>query len=82
VLGLLIVVVVGAAVGWVASLIVKGSGSGLLVDIVVGIAGAFLAGWLLPVIGVPIPAGFVGAFIAAVIGSVLLLLIIKLMRKA
>jgi uncharacterized membrane protein YeaQ/YmgE (transglycosylase-associated protein family) len=82
VLGLLITVAIGAVVGWVASLIVKGAGSGLLVDVVVGIAGAFLAGWLLPVIGVPIPAGFVGAFIAAVIGAVVLLLLIKLIRRA
>lgn len=82
VLGLLIVVVIGALVGWVASLIVKGAGSGLATDIVVGIAGAFLAGWLLPVLGVPIPAGFVGAFAAAVIGAVVLLLLIKLIRRA
>jgi uncharacterized membrane protein YeaQ/YmgE (transglycosylase-associated protein family) len=51
VIGVLIVLVIGAVVGCVASLIVKGTGSGPLF----GIAGAFLAGWLLPAIGLPLP---------------------------
>jgi uncharacterized membrane protein YeaQ/YmgE (transglycosylase-associated protein family) len=81
-IGLLIVVVVGALVGWVASLIVKGTGSGLLMDIVIGIAGAFLAGWLLPTIGVALPGGALGGFVAAVVGAVILLVLIKLIRRA
>ena len=74
-------VVVGAVVGWVASLIVKGAGSGLLTDILVGIGGSILASFLLPAIGIQLGGGVIGSFIAAVIGAVILLLIIKLIRK-
>ena len=81
VIGVLIAVVVGAVVGWVASLIVKGSGSGLLTDILVGIGGSILASFLLPAIGIQLGGGVIGSFIAAVIGAVILLLIIKLIRK-
>lgn len=79
--GLLIAIVVGAVVGWVASLIVKGAGSGFLTDVLVGIGGSIIASYLFPAIGVPIGGGFAGAFIAALIGAVLLLVIIKLIRK-
>ena len=82
VIGVMIVVIIGAVVGWVASLIVKGTGSGLLLDIVIGIAGAFLAGWLLPAARIAMPGGAVAAFVAAVIGAVILLLVIKLARRA
>jgi len=78
---LLIIVVIGAAVGWVASLIVKGSGSGLVMDVIFGIGGSFLAGYLLPLLGISL-GGMIGGFIAAVIGAVILILIVRLIRKA
>jgi len=80
-IGLLIPIFVGAIVGWLASLIVKGSGSGLFVDILIGIGGSMIASHLLPLLGVPIGGGFVSAFIAAVAGAVILLLVIKLIRR-
>ena len=45
---LLVFLIVGAIAGWLAGLLVKGYGFGLLGNIVVGIVGAFIAGWLLP----------------------------------
>ncbi len=48
---LLVFLIVGAIAGWLAGLIVKGYGFGLIGNIVVGIIGAFIAGWLLPRIG-------------------------------
>lgn len=80
VLGLLIVVVFGALVGWLAGLIFKGSGFGLGGDIVVGIAGAFLAGFLLPRFGIGVD-GVAGSIIAAVIGAVIVLLFVKMIRR-
>lgn len=79
-IGLLIVLVVGAVIGWVASLIVKGTGSGLLVDIVIGIGGSIIASYGFSALGVQL--GLVGAVSAAVAGAVLLLLVIKLIRRA
>ena len=79
-IGLLIMVVFGAVVGWLAGLVVKGSGFGLIGDIIIGIVGANIAGWLFPAIGLPIGNSIIGVIIASVAGAVILLLIIKLIR--
>ncbi len=70
--------VIGAVAGWLASLIVKGGGLGLIWDIIVGLVGAVIAGSLLPRIGVYIGAGFVPEVINAVIGAVILLVVVRL----
>ena len=79
---IIIWIIVGAIAGWLAGMVVKGGGFGLIGDIIVGIVGALIAGWLLPTIGFPIAAGFVGAIIDAFIGAVILLIIIKLVKRA
>jgi uncharacterized membrane protein YeaQ/YmgE (transglycosylase-associated protein family) len=79
---IIIWIIVGAIAGWLAGMVVKGGGFGLIGDIIVGIVGALIAGWLLPTIGFPIAAGFVGAIIDAFIGAVILLIIIKLIKRA
>jgi len=77
---LLVFILIGAIAGWLAGLIVKGFGFGLLGNILVGIVGAFLGGWLLGMLGF-FPAGLVGEIITATIGAVVLLLIIRLIRR-
>lgn len=79
---LLIFLLVGAIAGWLAGLIVKGYGFGLLGNIVVGIVGAFIAGFLFPRLGLGLGEGIVGAIIAATIGAVLLLLLLRLVKRA
>jgi uncharacterized membrane protein YeaQ/YmgE (transglycosylase-associated protein family) len=74
-------IVVGAIAGWLAGMVVKGGGFGLIGDIVVGIVGAVIAGWLLPQLGIVIGSGFVAAVIDAFIGAVILLVIIKLVKR-
>jgi uncharacterized membrane protein YeaQ/YmgE (transglycosylase-associated protein family) len=74
--------VVGAIAGWLAGQVVKGSGFGLVGDIVVGIVGAIIAGWLFPYLGISLGGGIIGAIIAALIGAVILLVIIRLIRRA
>ena len=69
--------VIGAIAGWLASLIMKGGGPGLIWDIIVGVVGAVIAGYLLPRVGVYIGAGFVPEVINAVIGAVVLLVIAR-----
>ena len=78
---LIIWLVVGALAGWIAGLIVKGYGFGLIGNIIVGIIGAVIAGWLLPRLGIVIGSGFVAALINAIIGAVILLVIIGLVRR-
>jgi uncharacterized membrane protein YeaQ/YmgE (transglycosylase-associated protein family) len=60
---------------------VRGGGFGLIGDIIVGIIGAVIAGWLLPRIGIIIGGGFVAAVINAFIGAVILLIILRLLRR-
>ena len=78
---LLIWLVVGAVAGWLAGMVVKGGGFGLVGDIVVGIIGAFIGGWLLPRLGVSLGSGLVGIIAAATIGAIVLLLLLRLMRR-
>ncbi len=78
---LLIWLVVGAIAGWLAGLIVKGYGFGLIGNIVVGIIGAVIAGWLFPKLNIPLGTGWVGAIISSAIGAVILLVIIGLVRR-
>ena len=78
---LIIWLVIGAVAGWLAGLIVKGYGFGLVGNIVVGIIGAVLAGWLLPLVGFVLVGGVIAAIINAVIGAVILLVVIGLFSK-
>jgi uncharacterized membrane protein YeaQ/YmgE (transglycosylase-associated protein family) len=80
--GLIIWLIVGGIAGWLAGMIVKGGGFGLIGDIIVGILGGLIAGWLLPQIGIVIGGGIIGAIINALIGAVILLLILRLSKRA
>ena len=80
--GLIIFLIVGAIAGWLAGVVVRGGGFGLIGDIVVGIIGALIAGWLLPRLGIVIGTGIIASIIDAFIGAVILLLIIRLVRRA
>lgn len=81
-IGLLIAVVIGALVGWIAGLIVKGGGSGFLGNVLYGIGGSMLANVALPALGITLGPGWIGPLIAAVIGAVALILIVRLIRGA
>ena len=76
----IIFILIGAAAGWLAGIILKGRGFGFLINAIVGIVGGFLGGWLFGVLKISI-LGSVGAFIAAVIGAIILLWIISLFKK-
>ena len=78
---LIIWLVVGAIAGWLAGMVVKGSGYGLIGDIVVGILGGLIAGWLLPQVGIVIGSGFIAAIIDAFIGAVILLIALRLIKR-
>jgi uncharacterized membrane protein YeaQ/YmgE (transglycosylase-associated protein family) len=80
--GIIIWIIVGAIAGWLAGMVVKGGGFGLIGDIIVGIVGAVIAGWLLPQLGIVIGTGVIAAIIDAFIGAVILLVIIKLIKRA
>src|SRR6476620_2965050 len=76
---LLVVLVVGLIAGWLAGQIVQDSGFGIVGDLLIGIAGAFIGSWL-PQLGLHVGSGIVLAVINATIGALLLLLVIRLVR--
>jgi uncharacterized membrane protein YeaQ/YmgE (transglycosylase-associated protein family) len=78
---IIIFLLIGAVAGWLAGLVVRGYGFGLIGNIVVGIVGAVIAGWLFPRLGIGLPAGTIGEIISAAIGAVILLVIIGLVRR-
>ena len=78
---LLIILLIGAIAGWLAGLIVQGTGFGLIADIVIGIIGAFIGSWLLPRLGIHLGTGIVAAIVAATIGALVLLLILGLIAR-
>jgi uncharacterized membrane protein YeaQ/YmgE (transglycosylase-associated protein family) len=75
---LLTLIVVGIVAGWLASQLVLGAGMGIIGDLVIGVAGAFVGGYLMPQLGIHIGTGIVTAIVDAAIGAVVLLLIIRL----
>lgn len=79
--GLLIFILIGALAGWLAGLIVKGYGFGLLGDIVIGIIGAILGGYLFGLLGISLGGGILGTIVSATIGAVLLLFLIRFFRR-
>lgn len=81
-MGIIIWLIVGAIAGWLAGVVVKGGGFGLIGDIIVGIVGSLIAGWLLPRIGLFIGGDIIGDIINAFIGAVILLLMVRLIKRA
>ena len=79
---LIIFLLIGAVAGWLAGLIVKGFGFGIIGNIVVGIVGAFIAGYLFPALNVSLGTGIIGAIIHATIGAVLLLVVVRVLKRA
>jgi len=78
---LLIILAIGAVAGWLAGVIMKGGGFGLLGDIVVGIIGAFIGGFLFGLLGIS-AGGLIGQIITATVGAVVLIFVLRLVKKA
>ncbi len=80
---LLILIVVGVVAGFLAGVVIKGYGFGLVGNLVVGVVGAFLASWLLPRLGVSFSVvnPLVTSIVYATIGAIVLLLLIGLVRR-
>ena len=79
-MGIIWFVVIGMVAGWLAGQIMKGSGFGVLGDIVVGVLGAILGGLLFNALHMPW-GGLFGSLIVATIGAVVLIFIVRLIRR-
>jgi len=77
---ILVILFVGLVAGWLAGKIVRGTGFGIIGDIVVGIAGALIASFLFPRLGIHLGTGLVSEIIYSAIGAIVLLLVVRLIR--
>ena len=78
---LIVLLVVGAVAGWLAGVVMKGKGIGLIGNIVVGVLGAFVGGWLFGVLGLSVGGEWVGPIVTAFVGAVLLLFVVGKLKK-
>lgn len=81
-MGIIIYLIVGGIAGWLASLIMRTDGQqGIVLNIVVGVIGALIGGWLLPMLGLGLGGGWIGFLITALIGAIVLLAIVNLFLR-
>jgi uncharacterized membrane protein YeaQ/YmgE (transglycosylase-associated protein family) len=78
--GLLVILFVGLIAGWLAGKVVRGTGFGIIGDIVVGIGGALVASFLFPKLGIRLGTGLVSEIVYSAIGAVILLVVVRLVR--
>jgi len=74
-------IVIGILAGWLAGQLVKGRGMGLIADLIVGIVGSFLGGFVFGLLGLA-SYGLIGRLVMSVVGAVILLLLIRLIKRA
>jgi uncharacterized membrane protein YeaQ/YmgE (transglycosylase-associated protein family) len=73
-------ILIGIAAGWLAGQIMKGGGYGLVGDLVVGVIGALLGGWLFGLAGIA-SVGLIGQLVVATIGAIVLIFLLRLIKK-
>jgi len=74
-------IVVGLIAGWLAGKVMKGGGYGVLIDIILGILGAIVGGWVFGLLQLH-AGGLIGSIIVAFVGAVILVWITRLVKKA
>jgi uncharacterized membrane protein YeaQ/YmgE (transglycosylase-associated protein family) len=80
--GLLYIIIVGLIAGWATGKIMKGAGYGVLVDILLGIAGAIIGSRLLAMLGIFTTGGLIPSILVAIFGAVILVAIVRAIKKA
>lgn len=80
--GLIWWLIVGGIAGMLAGLVMKGGGYGVVVDIILGILGAFVGGWVFNMLGIGAGGGMVGSIVVAFIGACILIGISRALKRA
>ena len=73
--------IIGIAAGWLAGQFMKGRGFGLVGNLVVGVLGAIVGGWLAGILGIG-ASGLIGSLVVATAGAVVLLMVVGALKKA
>lgn len=80
-MGILATLVIGALAGWLGSVLYKGSGLGLIGNIVVGVLGSFVGFWLFGLLNISLGEGWIGSIITGAIGAIVILFLINLVFR-
>jgi uncharacterized membrane protein YeaQ/YmgE (transglycosylase-associated protein family) len=80
-MGLLWWIIIGVIAGWLAGKLMRGGGFGFLINLLVGIVGAVIGGWVFGLLGIA-TGGIIGSLVTALVGAILLLWIISLFKRA
>jgi uncharacterized membrane protein YeaQ/YmgE (transglycosylase-associated protein family) len=80
--GLLWWIIVGLIAGFLAGKVMRGGGFGVLMDIVIGIVGAMIGGWVFGLLGIFPGGGLIGSVLVAFVGACILLWLVRLIKKA
>jgi uncharacterized membrane protein YeaQ/YmgE (transglycosylase-associated protein family) len=79
---LVVILIVGLIAGWLAGQIMRGSGYGLIGDLIVGIIGAFIGNWLWGVLRLPTIGNFwISAIVISTVGALVLLFVLRLIKR-
>ena len=73
--------VVGIVAGWLAGMVMKGGGYGLIGDLIIGLIGSLLGGYLFNLLGAGIGGGMIGSSIVAFIGACVLIFIVRMVSR-
>lgn len=74
-------IIIGIVAGFLAGKIMKGRGFGLIVNLIVGIIGSVLGGWVFSLLGIATNGGTIGSLVMSVVGAIVLIWIISLFNK-
>lgn len=73
--------IIGLAAGWLAGKVMKGSGYGLIGDLIIGVVGAFLGGWIFGLLHIA-AGGLLGLLVTAFVGAVVLVWLLRMLKRA
>ena len=76
----LVALIIGGIAGWLAGMIMKADSGGLILNILLGIAGGFVGNWLFAWMNISLGSGWIGSILTATIGAAVLILIVRLIR--
>ncbi len=75
-------ILIGLVAGWLAGVLMKGGGFGIVGDIVIGVVGALIGGFTFNALGISMGGGLLGSIIVATIGAVILIFMLRLIKRA
>jgi uncharacterized membrane protein YeaQ/YmgE (transglycosylase-associated protein family) len=75
-------IIVGLIAGWLAGQVMKGGGYGVFMDLVLGLLGGIVGGWVFGALGIWPTGGIIGSVLVSFVGAVILVAITRMLKRA